>query len=106
MLSNHSAVTARRDIVRLCHSGLDSLSLRCEAMRRLRQVLPIESFWFATADPATLLFTGSLVEEIPEEATPLFVANEFLQNDVNKFHAARGGQFAGGDLTLRNQRQA
>ncbi|MER9794885.1 helix-turn-helix transcriptional regulator [Mesorhizobium sp. M0213] len=85
MLSDHSAVTARRDIVRLCHSGLDSISLRSEAMRRLRQVLPIESFWFATADPATLLFTGSLVDEIPEEATPLFVANEFLQNDVNKF---------------------
>ncbi len=33
----------------------------------------------------TLLFTDSLVEDIPEAATPLFVANELLQDDVNKW---------------------
>ena len=85
MLTGNAATVARQDIVRLCHSGLDSLALRAEAMRRLRRVLPVESFWFATADPATLLFTGSLVDAIPEKATPLFVANEFLQDDVNKW---------------------
>jgi len=85
MLSSHSVVTARQDVIRLCHSGLDSVALRREAMRRLRRILPMDSFWFATADPATLLFTGSLVDAIPEKATPLFIANEFLQDDVNKW---------------------
>lgn len=85
MLGNHAVASARQDIVRLCHSGLDPIALRRAAMRRLRRVLPIDSFWFATADPLTLLFTGSLVDAIPEKATPLFVANEFLQNDVNKW---------------------
>jgi DNA-binding CsgD family transcriptional regulator len=85
MPSGHSVASAHRDIIRLCHSGFDSVALRRNVMQRLRRTLPVDSFWFATADPATLLFTGSLVDAIPEKATPLFVANEFLQNDVNKF---------------------
>ena len=84
MLGNRSA-NSRHEIVKLCHSGLDSLTLRIEAIRRLRSVLPIDSFWFATADPATLLFTGSAIEAIPESATPHLIQNEFLQDDVNKF---------------------
>src|ERR1041384_4795489 len=85
MLSSHSVTSARKDIIRLCHSGLDSVALRREVMRRLRRVLPVDSFWFATADPLTLLATSSLVDAIPEKATPLFIANEFFDNDVNKF---------------------
>lgn len=92
MISSRSATAVRRDVIRLCHSGLDSLRLRAEAIRCLRRVLPVDSFWFATADPATLLFTGSLVEAIPEEATPLFVANEFLQDDVNKWVQLAGAR--------------
>jgi GAF domain-containing protein len=85
MPSHRAIETAHNDIVRLCHAGLDSTTLRHKTMRRLRAVLPVDSFWFATADPATLLFTGSLVDSIPEKATPLFIANEFLENDVNKW---------------------
>jgi DNA-binding CsgD family transcriptional regulator/GAF domain-containing protein len=85
MLSNHAATQTRHDLIRLCHSGLNSLDLRARAMQRLRRSLPVDSFWFATADPASLLPTGSLVEAIPEVATPMFLANEFLQDDVNKF---------------------
>ena len=78
MLADRSIANARQDIVKLCHSGLDSLNLRIEAIRGLRRVLPIDSFWFATADPATLLFTSSAIEAIPESATHLFIANVFL----------------------------
>lgn len=85
MLSRHAIEMAQNDVVRLCHAGLDSGSVRRETMRRLRDVLPVDAFWFATADPATLLFTGSVVDSIPEKATPLFIENEFLQNDVNKW---------------------
>jgi DNA-binding CsgD family transcriptional regulator len=86
---DHSAAARRaeQDIIRLCHAGLDSRALRVEALRRLRKVIPADAVFFATVDPATLLFTGSLVEEIPEYATPVFLANEFMQDDVNKFVA-------------------
>jgi DNA-binding CsgD family transcriptional regulator len=85
MVNPRTAAKIRTDIIRLSQSGMDSHALRREAMRRLRTIVPVDSFWFATADPATLLFTGALVEEIPEAATPLFVHNEFLQEDVNKW---------------------
>ena len=84
------AARVEQEIIRLCHAGLDSRALRVESVRRLRKVVPIDSFWFATADPATLLFTSSVVENIPEEATPSFVANEFLQPDINKWTALAG----------------
>ncbi|MBA2277193.1 MAG: GAF domain-containing protein, partial [Chloroflexia bacterium] len=84
---------AQQEIVRLCHAGLDSRTLRVEALRRLRTVVPVDAHFFATVDPATLLFTGSVVEEIPEYATPALLANEFLHDDVNKFvHLARAAQ--------------
>jgi DNA-binding CsgD family transcriptional regulator len=87
---DHRARRAHQDIVRLCHAGLDSRTLRVEALRRLRAVVPLDALFCATVDPATLLFTGSVVEEIPEHATHAFLANEFLDDDVNKFvHLAR-----------------
>jgi DNA-binding CsgD family transcriptional regulator len=51
----------------------------------LKRALPLDAIWFATADPTTLLFTGSFVEEIPERLTPALVTNEFLEDDVNKW---------------------
>lgn len=85
-----AAERTRREIVRLSHAGLDARTLRVETLRRLRQVVPLDSAWFATADPATLLFTSTVVEEIPEHATPAFLANEFFEDDVNKWvHLAR-----------------
>lgn len=76
---------ARQDIVRLCHAGLDATSLRVELRRKLGKVIPNNSFWCATVDPATLLFTGAVVDGTPEDALPAFLANEFLEDDVNKF---------------------
>ena len=76
---------AERAIVRLCHAGIDSRTLRLEVLRQLRKVVPADALFCATVDPATLLFTGSVVEEIPEHATQAFLANEFFQDDVNKF---------------------
>src|SRR3954453_8345257 len=73
------------DIVRLSLGGLDATALRMQVLKRLRAVIPVDALFCATVDPATLLFTGAVVEEIPEGATPSFLANEFLQDDVNKF---------------------
>ncbi len=84
-MHQQSAERVRREIIRLCHTGLDSQTLRIEIIKRLRKVIPIDVFFFTTADPATLLFTGAVVDEILERATPQFLENEFLQDDVNKF---------------------
>jgi DNA-binding CsgD family transcriptional regulator len=91
-MSDRSAATTRRSIVELSHSGQDSITLRRKAVSLLNNALPIDAFWFATADPSTLLFTGSAIEGIPEGATPQFLDNELLQDDVNKFVRIAGAR--------------
>ena len=72
-------------VVRACRSGLDVDALRAAVLPRLRKAVPIDALWWAAADPATLLFTQSYREELPEESGPYFVENEFLHQDVNKW---------------------
>jgi DNA-binding CsgD family transcriptional regulator len=69
----------------VCRSGLEPSVLRTEVMPRLRRAVPIDALWWATVDPATLLFTQAYREEIPENTGPYFVENEFLGDDVNKW---------------------
>src|SRR5262249_39673423 len=85
MLDYRRAATVRSEIVRLSQEGVDWHWYCAKGKQTLRSIIPVDSSWFATADPESLLFTDSLVEDIPEAATPLFVANEFLQDDVNKW---------------------
>jgi DNA-binding CsgD family transcriptional regulator len=84
-MQQRRAEQTRREIIRLCHAGLDSRTLRIEIMKRLRTVIPIDVSFFTTADPATLLFTGAVVDDMLMHATPQFLENEFLQTDVSKF---------------------
>ena len=72
-------------VVRVCRSGLDADALRAAVLPRLRKAVPVDALWWASADPATLLFTRSYREELPEESGPYFVQNEFLHSDVNKW---------------------
>ena len=85
MAGSNAEARVYREIVRLAHSGIDSPTLRLEVMHRLRKVIPVDAFWVATADPATLLFTSAIKEAIPDKAVPRFVENEFLEDDFNKF---------------------
>lgn len=80
-----SAERVRREIIRLCHAGLDSRTLRIEVVKRLRTVIPTDVYMFSTADPATLLFTGVVADEILQSVRSQFFENEFFQDDVNKF---------------------
>ena len=75
------------DLARRCYVGLDAASLRDEILRGLRSVVPIDAAFFATVDPATILFTSVMAEEPLSEATPLFLDNEFGHDDVSKFAA-------------------
>jgi len=100
-----SAERVRREIIRLCHAGLDSRTLRIEIIKRLRKVIPIDVFFFATADPATLLFTGVMIDEVLERATAQFIENEFLKDDVNKFSWLARSTTPVGSLIQATQRE-
>ncbi len=89
-------------MIRLCHAGLDSRTLRIELLKRLRSVIPFESSCFITADPATLLFTGSVVDELAS-ATPQLIENELLHDDVNKFTWLARSNLPVGDLAQATQ---
>src|SRR5215203_3809105 len=92
MNGGRSAERIKQEIVRLCHAGLDSRTFRVEIVRRLRKVIQVDVSFFATADPATLLFTSAVVDDILARATPQFIENEFLKDDSVKFtRLARGG---------------
>ncbi|MDQ6898794.1 MAG: helix-turn-helix transcriptional regulator [Candidatus Dormibacteraeota bacterium] len=73
------------DLVRLAHAGLDSRALRTQFLDRLSRLIAFDSAWFAMADPATLLFTDAVRQEIPPDSTPRFVEDEFLLDDYNKW---------------------
>jgi hypothetical protein len=45
------------EIIRACRSGLAPERLKAEVLGRLCQLVPVDAVWWATADPATLLFT-------------------------------------------------
>src|SRR5918993_4032782 len=80
-----SAERVWQEFVRLSHAGLDSRRFRVEAVRRLRKAIPTDVSFFATADPATLLFTSAVRDEVLAQATPQFLEREFLKDDPIQF---------------------
>jgi len=58
-------------IIGVCQSGLGPSELRDHALNRLRKVVPIDAAFFATVDPATLLFTSATADEPLGTATAL-----------------------------------
>jgi DNA-binding CsgD family transcriptional regulator len=91
MNGSKKAERVRQEIVRLCHAGLDSRTFRVEAVSHLQKAIPIDASFFATADPATLLFTSAVLDDVLARATAQFVENEFLRDDSVKFaRLARG----------------
>ncbi len=91
---------AELSIIELCRSGLDPESLRARLLPRLRRAVPADGLWWATVDPATLLFTGTYQEEIPERTKPYFLENEFVADDVNKWVDV--ARYPGGVRTLED----
>src|SRR5919205_3562374 len=91
MNGSRSAERVRQEIIRLCHAGLDSRTFRVEAVRCLRKIIPLCVSFFATADPATLLYTSAVRDDFLAQATPLFLEREFLKDDPVRFaRLARG----------------
>lgn len=94
------------NLIGRCYVGLDTASLRAEALRRLRTLLSIDAVFFATVDPITLLFTSAVAEQPLASVTPLFLDNEFGDRDVNRFTdlAARRDPVASLDQATRGTR--
>jgi DNA-binding CsgD family transcriptional regulator len=72
-------------LVRLCSAGLDPDALRREVLSRLRRLMTVDAAFFATVDPATLLFTSAVADEPLGAVAPEFLANELGGGDVNRF---------------------
>jgi len=79
------AERAARQLSDRCYAGLDRTSLQHELLDRLQRIVPFDAAFCATTDPATLLFTGAVLQEIPASAAASFLTNELLEDDVNKF---------------------
>ncbi|MFI6676879.1 LuxR C-terminal-related transcriptional regulator [Kribbella sp. NPDC050470] len=78
-------------LIQRCYAGLDADQLRSETLIRLRTLMTIDAAFFATVDPATVLFTSASADEPLTSVTEQFLANEFGQDDVNKFAALAAG---------------
>ena len=91
MDGGRSVERVRQEIVRLSHAGLDSRTFRVEAVKQLRKAIPTDVSFFATADPATLLFTSAVRDDVLARATAQFLEREFLKDDPIQFtRLARG----------------
>ena len=88
------------DVMRLSHEGLDLAEFRAETLVRLRSLMSVDAAFFATVDPATLLFTSAAAEEPLAQATAVFLDNEFGCDDVNKFAQLAGSSDPLGSLDL------
>ena len=85
MSANLAAELVERQIIRLCHSGLDARALRLEVFEHLQRAMPYEAYWAATTDPETLLFNSAVSVGFDPRVVPAYIGNEFLEDDFNKF---------------------
>lgn len=94
---------AHTEVVRVAHLGLDLLTFLQRTEEQLRRVMDYEgAACFFTIDPATLLLTGHINEDLAGDderrrAVNLGVANnEYREDDYNKFASlARSASTAG-----------
>ena len=85
----------RREIVRLARAGLDWVTFATEVTEVLRRAIPFDRSCWHPVDPDTVLFTGSLNQNITCSGDWL-AEYEYVVEDVNKWwFLARSGRLAG-----------
>jgi hypothetical protein len=72
-------------LVDICRAGLQPDRLRQEVLSRLGRAVPFDAAFWATLDPATLLFTRGHQQNIPPDTAAYFVRNEYDDDDVNRW---------------------
>jgi len=60
------------------------MGLREGVLDRLPKAISFDGAFFATADPATLLYTSAVRRHMPPEASAAFIRTELLEDDVNQ----------------------
>ncbi len=86
---------ARSEIVGLTREGLDWVTFSTRASEAIRRVVPFDRACWHTVDPGTVLFTGSLNQNVGCSGAWL-AEHEYVVEDVNKWwFLARSGQRAG-----------
>jgi DNA-binding CsgD family transcriptional regulator len=79
-----SPARVREELVRLMHRGADVRGFALGAARILARAVPFEGMFVATMDPATLVPTGVVAENVPPPAThPRLKEIEFGGQDFN-----------------------
>ena len=85
----------RQEVVRLARVGLDWVTFATEASDAIRRVLPFDRACWHTVDPGTVLFTGSLNQNVTCSGAWL-AEHEYVTEDVNKWwFLASSGRLAG-----------
>jgi DNA-binding CsgD family transcriptional regulator len=76
---------ARAAIVSLCASGLGEREIFAQVAARLRRVVPYATAGWLSTDPATMLYTDAIVEDVEGDAHLRFFENELVTPDFAKF---------------------
>lgn len=85
----------RSEILRLGRKGLDWVSFATSATEAIRRAIPFDRSCWHTVDPGTVLFTGSLNQQVACSGSWL-AEHEYVIEDVNKWwFLARSGRRAG-----------
>jgi DNA-binding CsgD family transcriptional regulator len=85
----------REGIAQLARAGLDWVTFSVEVTEKLRRVLPFDRSCWHMVDPGTVLFTGSLNQNVGCSGAWL-AEHEYVVEDVNKWaFLARSGRLAG-----------
>jgi DNA-binding CsgD family transcriptional regulator len=80
-----ATIQGRGQVMRLLHRGLDLRAFFDEADRALARLVPFDTSCWLSIDPATHLPTSHFSREFSSDHLLLLAANEFLEDDVNKF---------------------
>jgi DNA-binding CsgD family transcriptional regulator len=91
---------ARRRLVRLLHRELRLDAFFEAADRVLASVLPYDSSCWLSLDPATLLPTSHFTSQVDGDHLLAIAANEYLEDDVNKFADLAGAPMPVGILSM------
>lgn len=85
MLDTAAARAARQEIVSASVAGLDQPAFLRRVASALQEAVPCDALGLTVTDPETLLSTGGMAVNMPDEAMLRYYENELLQPDVNKF---------------------
>jgi DNA-binding CsgD family transcriptional regulator len=73
------------ELVELTRAGLSLAELFAAASRLLEPLVGFDAYCWETLDPATLLPTSGVTQNLPRESAPAFFENEYGCEDFNKF---------------------